>query len=40
MSELLKLLEEPISVLEVHLSELLPLGVFDLFVSVLPEPRP
>ncbi len=40
MSEFFELLEEPIPILEVHLSELLPLGAFDLFVSVLPEPRP
>ncbi len=34
MSQLLKLLEELVAVLVVYLSELLPLGALDLFVSV------
>ncbi len=40
MSELLKLLEELIAILEVYLPELLPLSTFDLLISVLPEPVP
>ncbi len=40
MSELLKLLEELVTVLVVYLSELLPLGALDLLVSVLPKSVP
>ncbi len=40
VSELLKLLEELVTVLVVYLSELLPLGTLDLFISVLPKPVP
>ncbi len=38
VGKFLKLLEELVAVLEVHLSELFPLRMFDLFVSILPEP--
>ncbi len=38
VSELLKLLEELVTVFVVYLSELLPLGALDLFISVLPKP--
>ncbi len=40
MSELLKLLEELVTVLIVYLPELLPLGALDLLVSILPKPVP
>ncbi len=35
-----ELLEELFAVLEVHLSELLPLCALELLISVLPEPFP
>ncbi len=40
VGELFKLLEELVAILEVHLSELFPSRTSDLFVGVLPEPRP
>ncbi len=38
MGEFFELLEEFVTFLEVDLPELLPLGTFDLVVSILPEP--
>ncbi len=38
MGNFLKFLEELVTILEVDLSELLPLGTLDLFISILPEP--